>query len=208
MTFIVDEIEPASAPSLPGLKARQQAIWASGAYAVIGTTLKHMTRTTVQSRPGYIALAATIAAAFQLPLPAAAADEAHGPHLMVAPEDLVWEPGPASLPPGAEVVLIEGNPAEAAPLTLRLKFPSGYRIPAHSHPALEHITVLSGVFHAGMGDALDTTKGAAMPAGSFVVMPIGHNHFAWTDVETVVQLHSVGPWGITYVDPADDPRTN
>lgn len=167
-----------------------------------------MKRTIVRPRPSHISLTAAILAAFPLsPLPLAA-DEAHEQHVMVAPEDLDWTAGPASLPPGAEVVLIEGDPAEAVPLTLRLKFPAGYQIPAHSHPAIEHITVLSGVFHAGMGDALDTAKGKAMPAGSFVVMPIGHNHFAWTEEETVVQLHSVGPWGVTYVNPADDPRTN
>jgi quercetin dioxygenase-like cupin family protein len=89
---------------------------------------------------------------------------------------------------------------------MRLRFPAGYRIPAHSHPAIEHITVLSGVFGIGMGDELDISRGQAMPAGSFVVMPVGHNHFAWTEAETVVQLHGIGPWGITYVDPADDPR--
>jgi hypothetical protein len=126
--------------------------------------------------------------------------------IAVAPQDLEWAPGPGSLPPGAEFVLIEGDPAAAGPLTLRLRFPAGYRIPAHTHPAIEHITVLSGTFGIGMGDKLDTAKGQAMPAGSFIVMPIGHRHFAWADEETVVQLHSVGPWGITYVDPADDPR--
>ena len=137
------------------------------------------------------------------PTPAAA--EA-GEAITVAPDELQWAPGPGSLPPGAEFVLIEGDPAQPGPLTLRLKFPAGYRIPAHTHPAIEHITVLSGAFGIGMGDTLDTAKGHEMPAGSFVVMPVGHTHFAWTDEETVVQLHSIGPWGITYVNPADDPR--
>lgn len=131
-----------------------------------------------------------------------------GDHIMVESSELAWTPGPGSLPPGSEFVLIEGDPSKAGPLTLRLKFPAGYRIPAHSHPAIEHITVLSGIFHAGMGDELETSKGRAMPAGSFVVMPLGHNHFAWTEEETVVQLHSMGPWGITYVDPTNDPRTH
>jgi quercetin dioxygenase-like cupin family protein len=138
-------------------------------------------------------------------LPVAAADEAAG-HITVAPEDLEWAPGPGSLPPGVEYVLIQGNPAEPGPLALRLRFPAGYGIPAHSHPQVEHITVLSGVFNIGMGDILDRERSDAMPAGSFVVMPTGHNHFAWTEEETVVQLHSIGPWGITYVNPADDPR--
>jgi hypothetical protein len=66
--------------------------------------------------------------------------------------------------------------------------------------------VLGSALNIGMGDVLDEERGNAMPAGSFVVMPKGHNHFAWTEQETVVQLHSTGPWGITYVNPADDPR--
>jgi hypothetical protein len=32
------------------------------------------------------------------------------------------------------------------------------------------------------------------------------HHFGWTAEETIVQLHGVGPWGVTYVNPADDPR--
>jgi quercetin dioxygenase-like cupin family protein len=153
------------------------------------------------------ALAASLFAALCLaPAPGHAHDAGH--HIMVAPEELDWVPGPGSLPPGAEMVLIEGDPAKPEPLTLRLRFPAGYRIPAHTHPAIEHITVLSGVFNAGMGDRLDTSQGRAMPAGSFVVMPIGHNHYVWIEEETEVQLHSIGPWGITYVDPADDPRIN
>jgi quercetin dioxygenase-like cupin family protein len=149
--------------------------------------------------------AALLFAACAVALPVAAANE-DAQHIIVAPEDLEWAPGPGSLPTGAEYVLIQGNPAEAGPLTLRLHFPAGYRIPAHSHPQIEHITVLSGVFNIGMGNVLDEEKSNAMSAGSFVVMPKGHNHFAWTDEETVVQLHSIGPWGITYVNPADDPR--
>ena len=137
--------------------------------------------------------------------PALATAEA-GAHITVAPEELQWAPGPGSLPPGAEFVLIEGDPAAAGPLTLRLRFPAGYEIPPHTHPAIEHITVLSGRFGIGTGDELDKSAGRMMPVGSFVVMPIGHTHFAWTEEETVVQLHSMGPWGIDYVDPADDPR--
>jgi len=34
------------------------------------------------------------------------------------------------------------------------------------------------------------------------------NHYAWTDGETVVQVHGQGPFAITYVNPADDPSKN
>jgi hypothetical protein len=32
-------------------------------------------------------------------------------------------------------------------------------------------------------------------------------HFGWTKGETVLQLSTLGPWSIKYVDPNDDPRT-
>ena len=38
------------------------------------------------------------------------------------------------------------------------------------------------------------------------MMPTNAPHFAWASEETVIQLHSVGPWGVTYLNPADDPR--
>lgn len=128
----------------------------------------------------------------------------HG-HRMVMPGDLKWGPVP-SLPPGAQIAVIEGPMNEAVPFTIRLKFPANYTIPAHSHPATERVTVLSGVFHMGAGDKLDKAKGHALPAGAIGMMQPGTNHFAWTTEETIVQLNGNGPWGINYVDPKDDPR--
>jgi hypothetical protein len=58
----------------------------------------------------------------------------------------------------------------------------------------------------GLGDKLDTSAGRVMTAGSFMVMPKGTHHFAWTKGETIVQIYGIGPWGFTYVDPKDDPR--
>lgn len=138
----------------------------------------------------------------------AAAQVAHASHTIVAlGAEMEWKDGPGSLPPGAQFVLLQGNPAEAEPLTLRLRFPANYQIPPHFHPALEHVTVLSGTFHVGMGERMDRAKATALPAGSFAVVPVGHAHYAFTGGEPVIlQLHSTGPWGVTYVNPADDPR--
>jgi uncharacterized RmlC-like cupin family protein len=96
--------------------------------------------------------------------------------------------------------------SEPVPFTIRLRFPANYRLPAHWHPAVERVTVLSGTFHMGMGDKLDTSKSMAVAAGSIMIMQPKTNHFAWTAEETIVQLNGTGPWGITYVNPADDPR--
>jgi hypothetical protein len=58
----------------------------------------------------------------------------------------------------------------------------------------------------GVGDKLDRAKTKALPAGAIAIMQPGTHHFAWTSEDTVVQLNGVGPWGITYVNPEDDPR--
>lgn len=129
-----------------------------------------------------------------------------GEHTVVMPDALEWQPGPSSLPAGAEFVVLEGDPSEEGPLTLRLKFPAGFEIPPHYHPALEHVTVLQGTFNFGMGEVLDRTQTTALPVGGFVVVPIEHPHFVWVEEETVIQLHSTGPFSSTYVNPEDDPR--
>jgi quercetin dioxygenase-like cupin family protein len=89
---------------------------------------------------------------------------------------------------------------------MRLKLPDGYKIMPHTHPKVEHVTVISGTFNLGMGDKFDQASGREMPAGTFGHWPPGMKHFAWAKGETVVQLHGIGPWAINYVNPADDPR--
>ena len=128
-----------------------------------------------------------------------------GDHLMVAPADLKWADVP-SLPPGAKIAVIEGPMNEAKPFTMRLRLPADYKVPAHSHSGIEHVTVISGTFNMGTGDKLDTKATRALGPGSVAIMQPGTRHFAWTKDETVVQVHGVGPWTVTYVDPADDPR--
>ncbi len=130
----------------------------------------------------------------------------HSGHVMLTVGDLKWAEGPPSLPAGAQFAVMEGNPKNPGPFTMRLKFPDGYKIPAHWHPADEHVTVIAGTFNMGMGDKLDMAKGEELPVGSFAVMPAQTNHFAYTKGETIIQLHGIGPWGINYVNPADDPR--
>jgi quercetin dioxygenase-like cupin family protein len=128
-----------------------------------------------------------------------------GGHTMVVPSELQWGPV-SSLPPGAQIAVIEGPMTKAGPITARIRFPANYRLPAHTHPVIEHVTVISGTIHMGAGDRLDTAKTKALPAGGFAIMQPGTPHFLWTEEETIVQVHSVGPWGIDYVNPRDDPR--
>lgn len=131
---------------------------------------------------------------------------AHPDHILMTPEDYVWSDAPASIPPGARVMVIEGDPAVAGAFTMRLWMPANYVISPHFHPADEHVTVISGSFYMGMGDTCDKDIAKRLPPGSFAMMKKGTRHFAFTKEETVVQLHGVGPWGLTYVNPDDDPR--
>lgn len=119
--------------------------------------------------------------------------------------DLTWSPA-MGLPPGAELAVIEGDPAKEGPFTLRARMPDGYEIAPHWHPAVEHVTVLSGQFNVGMGETVDRENADVLTAGGFAVMQPKMAHFAWVTGETVLQLHGIGPWGITYVNPEDDPR--
>ena len=122
-------------------------------------------------------------------------------HQMLHPSDLKWVDVP-SLPPGAKIAVIEGPMNEAVPFTVRIKFPANYNLPAHWHPAIERVTVLSGSFHMGMGDKLDRKMTKPLGPGGLMIIQPKTSHFAWTKEEAIVQLNGTGPWGITYINPA------
>jgi quercetin dioxygenase-like cupin family protein len=122
-------------------------------------------------------------------------------------EHTEWKPVP-SLPKGAQMAVLEGAPpfAEGKSFAFLLKFPKGYKVPPHTHAVTERVTVLSGSIHFGHGEKLDQKKGKHIKAGGIVLIPAGHAHYVWTTEEMVLQLQGVGPWGIYYIDPKDDPR--
>ena len=126
-------------------------------------------------------------------------------HKITHPQDLKWAATP-SLPPGAEAAVIEGPMNEAVPFTVRLKFPANYKVPPHWHPAIEHVTVLSGAFHMGVGEKFDAKATHKLGPGSMMVMEPKTPHFAMTKEPTIIQIHGMGPWVVNYVNPDDDPR--
>ena len=125
---------------------------------------------------------------------------------VVQSDALKWGPAPPSAPAGAKAAAVVGDPTKEGGYVIRLKLPAGYKVAPHVHPNDENVTVISGMFHIGFGDKFDESKGQAVKPGGFAIAPKGVKHFAWASVETVIQLHGVGPAGITYVDPKDDPR--
>jgi quercetin dioxygenase-like cupin family protein len=123
-----------------------------------------------------------------------------------SPDTITWKDGPPSLPAGAKMAVLEGDPTKEGPFVMRLRAPDGYHIPPHTHPKTERVTVISGTFYLAMGEKLDRSNAKKLPAGSFNFWPAGMKHTAWTEGETIIQLHGVGPWQINYLNPADDPR--
>lgn len=146
-----------------------------------------------------------LAAGVALALPAAAGNAATD-HALVSPGEIEWAPGPPSIPQGAKAAVLYGKPGEPGLFALRLWLPAGYHLPPHTHPKPEVVTVISGEFKIGMGREADRNAARALAPGSFFAFPPGMAHYAYTDVETVIQLNSIGPWGLEYVNPADDPR--
>lgn len=154
-------------------------------------------------RKNLLLLAAAAAMAGAFSAAANAADPAG--HVTLTPSQMKWSDVP-SLPPGAKLAVLQGTMDAAKPFMFRLRFPANYRIPPHWHGAIEHVTVISGTFYLGMGDKHEESKLQPLTAGSVAIMPPKTNHFAMTRTETEVQVHGVGPWSISYVNPADDPR--
>ena len=124
----------------------------------------------------------------------------------ILPDDIDWKPFP-SFPPSARLAVVVGDPAQPAPYVIRVKVPSGVKLMPHKHPEDRVYTVISGVFYIGVGDRFDEDKLEAYPPGSVIVLPGETHHFHWAKSgEYVTQVNAIGPLGLDYLDPQDDPR--
>ena len=124
-------------------------------------------------------------------------------HAIAAPDAIEWKPvvGPFTW------AILSGDPMKkGSPFVIRIKHPDGVKVPPHWHPIDEHMTVLSGKFHVGTGKTFDEAKTEVFSPGGYMVVPKKVPHFAVGEGETIVQIHGVGPFTTTFVNPADDPR--
>lgn len=127
--------------------------------------------------------------------------------VQLTPGEIEWSPGPPSIPEGAEAAVLYGNPGEEGVFALRLKLPDGYHVAPHFHPEPEIVTVISGTFRIGHGENADRDETQALEPGGFFAFPPGMAHYAYSEGETVIQLNSIGPWALEYVNAEDDPRS-
>ena len=126
-------------------------------------------------------------------------------HPIVTADSLKWAP----LFPGVDAIqmaVVSGDPSKPGPFVIRLKVAKGASIAPHWHPTTENVTVLQGTFSVGMGDKLDESKLTKMQPGDFVSVTAHAHHYAKADTDTTVQVNAPGPFVITFVNSADDPR--
>jgi hypothetical protein len=156
-----------------------------------------------------VAAATTVAAYAQAPgkpAPKPAAQPAAHAAPMVNGSDLKWGPAPPAFNAGAQLAVVDGDPGKPGPFVIRVKLPSGFKVMPHWHPTDESVTVISGTLAAGMGEKWDDATMKTFTAGGFARMPKKTPHYVQAKEETIVQVHGVGPFTLTYVNPNDDPR--
>ncbi len=127
-------------------------------------------------------------------------------HASMSTNDLKWGGSPPGLPAGARAAVVSGDPSKPEPYVLRAQLPANYKIPPHWHPTTENITVLSGTVAIGMGDTFDESKMESVASGGFTNAPADMHHFFMAKTAATIQVHGLGPFAITYVNAADDPR--
>ena len=133
------------------------------------------------------------------------AQEAKPSHVLVSATDLKWGDPPPVFEKGASFTVVSGDPGKPGLFVVRLKMPAGYKIAPHWHPTDEHVTVLAGTFALGMGEKFDQATMKELPAGGYALLPAEMRHYAMAKTEATVQVHGMGPFQLTYVNPGDDP---
>jgi hypothetical protein len=139
----------------------------------------------------HAAAIATLLAA--LALPAAAQDAATGAgsgNVLLEAAAIPYE----QIAPGVERAILYGDPTVAgAPFAFRLRITGAFEMGPHTHPVPEHMTVLAGRFFVGVGDVVDRAQAVEYGPGSYVVVDAGVPAYMWSEGETIVQVHGVGP---------------
>jgi hypothetical protein len=133
-------------------------------------------------------------------------------HIAAGAEDsggratLDWVRQPPGLPSGGRLAVVRGDPSKAGPFTIRVDLPDGYQVPPHWHPTSETIKVLEGTLLMGEGREWSDRSLQPLGVGQKAIVAARHPHYVRAKGRTMAEIRSTGPFEITYVNPADDPR--
>jgi hypothetical protein len=125
--------------------------------------------------------------------------------MFMNPKDIKFGPAPPTLPKGAKLAVLNGDPGKAGQFVIRLEAPAHYKIPPHWHTTAENLTIISGTLYLGDGDKMDEKAAHGLKPGGYHYLPAKAHHYAFTKTNTVVQINAEGPFDINYLNPADDP---
>jgi len=137
---------------------------------------------------------------------ASLADGSNDGATLVNANEITWGAAPPTLPAGAKLAVLNGDPGKPGQFVMRLMLPAGYVIAPHWHSLAEQLTVISGTFYIGMGDKTERAQAHGLTAGGFHYLPGKAHHYAFVKEATVVQVEGMGPFDINYLDPRDDPQ--
>jgi quercetin dioxygenase-like cupin family protein len=100
-------------------------------------------------------------------------------------------------PMAGDVELLYGDPDVAGqPFVMRIRELPGAKVPPHSHPVDEHITVVQGTWYFALGNEFKREALQELKAGSYAFAPKGSTMFAFSPDGAIVQVHGVGPFRI------------
>jgi hypothetical protein len=151
-----------------------------------------------------LAMGVLACAAFAAPAIAQGIGSAHS---FMTPTDIKWGDAPPTLPKGAKIAVLQGDPGKDGPFVIRILAPAGgYKIAPHWHTQDEQLTVISGMLYIGLGDKFSKRAARALPRGGFHFLPGKEHHYAFTTGRTIVQINGNGPFDTNYINPADDPQ--
>jgi hypothetical protein len=117
-------------------------------------------------------------------------------------------------PMAGDVELLYGDPEVAGqPFVMRIHELPGAKVPPHSHPVDEHITVVQGTWFFAVGTEFRQDALRELKAGGYAFAPKGSTMFGYSPDGAIVQVHGVGPFqihwrgGLQTLDGPDAART-
>lgn len=120
-------------------------------------------------------------------------------HVVLA-KDIQWKPCPPNLPKGCEMAVLEGNPKSNDLFTVRFKISSEFKIPPHTHPKDERVTVFQGKAYVAFGNGATKEEAKEFGPGDYYVNARNAIHTVWADSLTIIQITGIGPWEVDFIE--------